>query len=477
MAPATHTPEIPQRDGSACVNDIHSQLNATHVGRIIEPDSVEDLHGEVARCIREGVPMSVCGLRHAMGGQQFGQDCALFDLRKLNRLLSLDGDRGLLTAQAGMDWPTLIDGYLAAQGGPGRARWGIAQKQTGADRLSVGGAVAANVHGRGLTMPPMVADIESLDVVTADGPRRCSRSENADLFRLVVGGYGLFGIVTSVTLRLRPRVCLRRIVRVIDIDDAANAARRRIEEGCVYGDFQFDIDPRSPDFLTKGVFACYLPTPGEAPADSGKVSLTPELWLQLVELAHRDKSEAFKRYAQHYVATDGQCYWSDTHQLGTYVDGYHDVIDRRLGSACKGSEVITELYVPHERLIDFLRVAAAMLVSQGAAVIYGTIRLIRRDEETFLPWARGDMACVVFNLHVDHTDEGLLRARTAFRGLIDLALVRGGSFYLTYHRFWTATQVERAYPNIREFLAEKRRRDPRGIFQSEFYRSLARAFA
>jgi hypothetical protein len=42
-------------------------------------------------------------------------------------------------------------------------------------------------------------------------------------------------------------------------------------------------------------------------------------------------------------------------------------------------------------------------------VVYGTVRLIRRDVETFLPWARDDYACVVFNLHTTHDATGIAR--------------------------------------------------------------------
>ena len=86
-------------------------------------------------------------------------------------------DRGaaLFEVEAGITWPDLIRGYLNLQRGPGPV-FGIRQKQTGADRLTLGGAVAANIHGRGLAAQPFVADIEGLEVVTADGAlTRCSR--------------------------------------------------------------------------------------------------------------------------------------------------------------------------------------------------------------------------------------------------------------------------------------------------------------
>ena len=44
----------------------------------------------------------------------------------------------------------------ADKAGPGGQAWAFAQKQTGADRLTIGGSLSANMHGRGLTMPPFV---------------------------------------------------------------------------------------------------------------------------------------------------------------------------------------------------------------------------------------------------------------------------------------------------------------------------------
>ena len=63
--------------------------------------------------------------------------------------------------------------------------------------------------------------------------KTCSRAENAELFALAIGGYGLFGIVTSVTLRLVPRRKLERKVELLDRDRLAAAFERRVGEGFV----------------------------------------------------------------------------------------------------------------------------------------------------------------------------------------------------------------------------------------------------
>ena len=110
-------------------------------------------------------------------------------------------------------------------------------------------------------------------------------------------------------------------------------------------------------------------------------------------------------------------------------------------------------------------------------IVYGTVRLIERDDESFLPWAREPWACIIFNLHVEHTPEGIARAAAAFRALIDMAMSRGGSYFLTYHRWARREQVEARYPQFAEFLRRKLEHDPQERFQSDWYRHYREMFA
>src|SRR3982074_1162211 len=131
---------------SIWVNDIHSQLNPTRVLGISQPRSREDVQSLIRAARKDRKAISVAGGRHAMGGQQFGTDTQLIDIRKLSRVLQLDRKNVILEVEAGIAWPELINGYLNLQTGDGPA-WGISQKQTGADRFTMAGTIAANAHG------------------------------------------------------------------------------------------------------------------------------------------------------------------------------------------------------------------------------------------------------------------------------------------------------------------------------------------
>ena len=464
-------------DSEVTVNDVHLQLNATLVRCIHRPGSVPEVCEVVRGAGAEGRTIAIAGGRHAMGGQQFGAGLDLLDMTGLDGVLEFDPERGEIEAEAGIMWPALIAWMYARQEGQTR-RWGIIQKQTGADRLTLGGALSANVHGRVLGRGPIVTDVVAFALVDADGElRRCSRDENPELFRLAIGGYGLFGPIVSVRLRLGPRRQVRREVTLLAIDEVVAVLEARADGGRGYGDFQFAIDPASADFLTEGICSCYVAVVDEIPIPEQQRTLSRADWEELFSLSHVDPRRASDAYTRHYLATDGQLYWSDLHQMADYHDGYHQALDRRLKVTSPGSEMITEVYVPRDALPRFMAEVADDFRRNRTPVIYGTVRLIERDDETVLAWARQPWACVVFNLHVDHTPEGIERAADAFRRLIDRALAHGGSFYLTYHRWATREQVEAAYPQFVEFLREKLRCDPDERFQSDWYRHYREMFS
>jgi FAD/FMN-containing dehydrogenase len=461
----------------AYVNDIHSQLNPALVDRIVRPDSEAAVAAAIKSARDAGKAICIAGGRHAMGGQQFASGAVLIDTRKLRRVLKLDAARGVVEAEAGVQWPELVEQLVARQRGQKRP-WGIIQKQTGADRLTLGGAIGANIHGRGLNLRPFIGDVDSFTLVDAAGRvLNCSRTENAELFRLAFGGYGLFGVITRVRLRLMPRAKLERVVRIIDVGDLMPAVAERIAQGFTYGDCQFSTDVPSDGFMRTGVFSCYRPLPPDAAMPAEYKELGDAQWRELYYLSHADTRRTYENYSSYYLSTTGQRYWSDTHQLSVYIDDYHRELDVRLKAPVKGSEMITELYVPRPALPAFLDAVRADFRQHGAKLIYGTIRLIETDGESFLAWARQPWACTVMNLHVDHSEDGVRKAAADFRRLIDRAIAHGGSYFLTYHRWATRQQVDACYPQMAEFLRLKRRYDPGEVFQSDWYRHYRNMFA
>ncbi|HEU4350306.1 MAG TPA: FAD-binding oxidoreductase [Burkholderiales bacterium] len=458
------------------VNDIHSQLNSSRVWRVVQPDTLDSIRAALRAAQKEERAVCISGARHAMGGQQFVADGLMIDTRRMNRLLNFDAEKGHVEFEAGIQWPQILSHLTSLQKERER-QWTFAQKQTGADKLTLGGCLSANVHGRGLKMPPFIGDVESFRLLTARGDVvNCSRTENADLFRLAIGGYGLFGLITSVTLRLVERRKVERVVEVRSIDGLPKAFAERIGDGFIYGDFQYAIDETSDDFLRRGVFSCYRAVDPATPMPPGQKELHERAWVELLTLAHHAKREAFRRYAAHYVATNGQLYWSDEAQMSIYPENYHRTLDQRVGAAVKATEAITEIYCERDALERFMTDVRDYARRDKVDIIYGTVRLIEQDRESFLAWARKPYACVIFNVHVEHTTSGLIKAGDVFRRLIDIGMKHGGSYFPTYNRYALRRQVDACFPQFQEFLKLKLKYDPKELFQSEWYRHYKRMF-
>lgn len=80
-------------DRGMLANDVHAQLNATVVRRVLRPASVAGVREAVLGARGEGGAIAIAGGRHAMGGQQFGGGLDLLDMTGLDCVLSFDPER------------------------------------------------------------------------------------------------------------------------------------------------------------------------------------------------------------------------------------------------------------------------------------------------------------------------------------------------------------------------------------------------
>jgi FAD/FMN-containing dehydrogenase len=145
---------FPAVDDPLLVNDIHSQLNPTHVNRILKPENVSGLQAAVRTAKAAGKPLSIAGGRHAMGGQQFGTDMILVDMTRLNQIVSFDPQSGLVEVQAGAFWPDFIRPTFSAS----KVRRG------------------SGVSPRSRPVPITLASVELWQRTLTDVVFRCSRS-------------------------------------------------------------------------------------------------------------------------------------------------------------------------------------------------------------------------------------------------------------------------------------------------------------
>lgn len=134
-------------------------------------------------------------------GRSYGDsalhDCVL-NTRYLQHLLAFDASHGSLRCQAGATLDQLLD-FLVPRG------WFL-PVTPGTRFVTVGGAVASDVHGKNHHLHGCFSEyVDELLLGLGDGSLlTCSRSEHAELFHATCGGMGLTGLIVEVALRLTP---------------------------------------------------------------------------------------------------------------------------------------------------------------------------------------------------------------------------------------------------------------------------------
>lgn len=186
--------------------DDASRMSRRQVQRYIEARSEADVLEAFQLAKSLGIPITARGKAHAMGGHSMGPGLVL-SLRHMQSV-HVDLEKNQLTAQAGATWAEILQTANAhARSVP------TLQSYAG---FSLGGSIAINIHGVS-SDATLAESILSLRVLTADGRiLECPHPDLQDdadceaavLFRHVVGGLGLFGIVLSATLRMCDNVLL-----------------------------------------------------------------------------------------------------------------------------------------------------------------------------------------------------------------------------------------------------------------------------
>ncbi len=139
---------------------------------------------------------------------------------RLDRLLAFDPADGLLTAEAGLLLSDLLALFVP--------RGWFPPVTPGTRFVTLGGMLATDAHGKNHHVDGSFGEhVRQFDLLCGDGVvRRCSRTQNVDLFRATIGGMGLTGTVLTVTLALRrietPWI-LQETVRCRDLDETLAA--------------------------------------------------------------------------------------------------------------------------------------------------------------------------------------------------------------------------------------------------------------
>lgn len=165
--------------------------------RVVRPHTPEEVAALFRAAATVGETVGLRGAGCSYGDASLNSDHIVVDLSRMNRVLTWDPQTGELTAEPGVTiaqiwqttladgwWPPVVPGTMA---------------------VTIGGAAAGNIHGKNNWRDGSFGEyIVRFDLMLPTGQLlTCSPDQHPDLYYSAIGGWGLLGCFTSITLRLR----------------------------------------------------------------------------------------------------------------------------------------------------------------------------------------------------------------------------------------------------------------------------------
>ena len=440
-----------------------ARLTTVQVQRVHEIRGVAQLQSVVRVATERGFVVSIAGSRHSQGGHTYAEGGVVLDMRGFNRIRDVDTTAMTVTVESGATWDD-VQRAIAPQG--------LAIKvMQSSNVFTVGGTLAANAHGRDVGTTQVIETVERFRLLLADGRAvEVSRDENAELFSLVIGGYGLYGVILDVTLSVtRDELYEQHLVLMEYTEFPAYVAEQvDPDTGVVLLLGRPSIDPDPDSFLREMVVVTWRR------ADEGQVGsfeLTEERNVLrdrfLFGLSRRfDWAKSFRWSLQKRFEFGSARIVSRNNGMRPPVAPveFLDYYSRR------NTDILQEYFVPVENFVPFMDRFREVLLDGDVNVLSSTVRYVKPNAMPALAYApHGDVFSIILVSNVELSDEGQAHAESVTRQLIDTALEYGGTYYLTYQPYATPEQLHRAYPNAQRAFERKRFYDPTEIFSSQFY--------
>ena len=331
--------------------------------------------------------------------------------------------------------------------------------------FTVGGSISANVHGWQAGAPPISSTINSMQIITADGKiLNISKKNEPELFKAVIGGYGQFGVILEAQLTTVANSALNFRCEFMKPDIFAANFQEHVTKNpkveLAYGRLSVDRDHL---FEEAGLFWYETTNPisSDKITQEGMVALKRGIFRasQYTELGKAMRWAAERFYAQKSAAANpvsrNNAMNTDSHILWPLYD--------------KNKDILHEYFIPKDKLNKFLEVTKHLILSYDMNVLNVTIREIKQDNVSRLPYANQDVFGLVFLFSQNQDVEAEEKMKQFTQKVIDEVIKLQGTFYLPYRLHYNHDQLLACYPHTGEWLKIKQKWDPDGVFSSQFF--------
>ncbi len=439
--------------------DDASRLNLTKVDTIISvPNDKKAIEIQLRNILKYAkankLKISIAGAQHSMGGHTIYPDGIVLNMLPYKQM-ELDTVSNILTIGSGAFWEDALR-YLDKSGKS------ISVMQSFSS-FSIGGSMSVNGHGWQKDSPPISSSVISFTLMNANAEIvNCSREENSELFHLVVGGYGLFGIILEVKLKVVDNVALQYKYIKLSPKNYISHYKKYVsgnpKVNMVYGRLRIS----DKHFLEEATLNFFEKIKAEPKLLQEQKSVETQ---RLVFRGSVD-SEYGKRLRWDLETGANKARENSEYSRNEVLSSDASLIENKDHSS---TDLLQEYFIPERNFNQYIEEIKPILKKSEIDLLNITIRDVHKDKDSYLSYAREDMFGFVFLFNQKKTAQGEKEMKNLTNELIDVALKNGGTYYLPYRLHIDRNKMRKAYPQAESFFKMKLKYDPEELFNNKFY--------
>ncbi len=438
---------------------------------LIQPRAVEEIYEIFQFAKKEGLTVTARGAGRSYNDAAMNGGGIVLDLSAMNQIIEWDPATGQARCEAGVTlrqlwqrvlpdgwWPPVVSGTMTT---------------------TLGGCLGANIHGKNnFRMGTIGEHVTEFTAVLPTGAEiTCSPRKNADLFYAMIGGYGMLGVFTSISLQMKRMHSGLLEVYAWPTRTLAEQLHS-LEDGAPKHDYIVGW----LDCITVGhgqIHAANYLHEGEDPDAQKTMTLDyqtlpsrlfgvmPKSLLHVFMTPFMNNFGTWGVNTAKYIASLRRHVFRQSHAAFHFLLDYVPNWELSYG---RNGLIQYQSFLPKETALPAWTEMLALAKQRGLPSYLGVTKRHRPDDFLLTHAVDGFSLAMDFKV----TDENRARLHQLTQEFDRIVLAAGGRFYFAKNSETTAETARAFYgeETIAKFRKLKKRCDPNGLLESDLYRRI-----
>lgn len=438
-----------------------ARIESAIIDSQVHIQKIDEIKKAIKQAKEKNIKVSIAWKKYSWWWHTITPYGMMIDMSQFNNILEYNPEKKYIRVESWITWWE-IQNYIHEDN---LALW-VTQSS---NVFSVWWSVSSNIHGRDPRFSTIVDSIISMRLVDAQGKIiEISREKNQELFSLVIWGFGLFWVISDVTLKLEENENYVRTTEKIDYKEYSKYLEKNIINNDEVWLHYWRLDFWKWEWFLEEFFVTNYHV-NDTIENKVEKNLLPEknilrnrFFFNLSREFNWAKKLRWELQKSFTDNPDTESFISRNNAMNPPIKfiSYYDE---------NTTDILQEFFIPLDNFSDFIDDLREILKENKVNLLSVTTRYVPKNSEVFLAYNSDDMVAIVLYFSVWLSDQEQSKVKKYIQEIIESSSKYKWRYYLTYQNYADKATLSKIYPEFEQFLEKKLQYDPWELFSNMFY--------